>query len=143
MRLLRAQLHTGESGEGGGEGGGEGEGGGGGGGGGGEVGRELLRCRSRGWRPHQCDEAVAAPPFLGSPGPQLDLPEDPQPVHFFEPLVDDDVLQLIVTETNRCRNRFRDLGRGVVGNNTKATICIQACVHVQHTHTVHAHTDNL
>ena len=131
MRLLRAQLHTGESGEGGGEGGG--------GGGGGEVGRELLRRRSRGWRPHQCDEAVAAPPFLGSPGPQLDLPEDPQPVHFFEPLVDDDVLQLIVTETNR----FRDLGRGVVGNNTKATICIQACVHVQHTHTVHAHTDNL
>ena len=88
-----------------------------------------------------CDQSVAAPPFLGSPGPQLDLPEDPQPVHFFEQLVDDDILQLIVTETNR----FRDLGRGrgVVGNNTKETICMQACVHVQHTHTVHAHRDNL
>ena len=60
----------------------------------------------------ESDEAVAAPPFLGSPGPQLDLPEDPQPVHFFEQLVDDDILQLIVTETNRCRNSFRDLGRG-------------------------------
>ena len=49
MRLLRAQLHTRES------GGGEWEGGGGEGEGAGEeeVGRELLRRRSRGWRPLQ------------------------------------------------------------------------------------------
>ena len=29
----------------------------------------------------ESDQAVAAAPFLGSPGPQLDLPEDPQPVN--------------------------------------------------------------
>ena len=104
MRLLRAQLHTGESGEWGG------------------GGRARTATSSIPWlaTTPECDQSVAAPPFLGSPGPQLDLP-DPQPVHFFEQLVDIDILQLIVTETNR----FRDLGRGrgVVGNNTKATIC--------------------
>ena len=101
MRLLRAQLHTRES------GGGEGEGGGGGG-------RVRTATSSIPWlaTTRESDEAVAAPPFLGSPGPQLDLPEDPQPVHFFEQLVDDDILQLLVTETNKCRNSFRDLERG-------------------------------
>ena len=53
----------------------------------------------------ESDQAVAATPFLGSPGPQLDH----QPVDYFEQIVDDDILQLIATETNRCRNRFRDL----------------------------------
>ena len=31
----------------------------------------------------ESDQTVAAAPFLGSPGPQLDLPEDPQPVDVF------------------------------------------------------------
>ena len=57
----------------------------------------------------ESDQTVAATPFLGSPGPQLDLPEHHQPVDYFEQIVDDDILQLIATETNRCRNRFRDL----------------------------------
>ena len=47
------------------------------------------------------DQAPPAQQFSGSPGPITDLPDDPQPIHFFEQLVDPDILQLLVTETNR------------------------------------------
>ena len=46
----------------------------------------------------ESDQAPPVQPFYGSPGPILDLPDDPQPIHFFEQLVDSDILQLIVTE---------------------------------------------
>ena len=128
MRLLRAQLHTGESGEGGGEGGGGGRGRGGG--------RARTATSSIPWlaTTPESDEAVAAPPFLGLPGPQLDLPEDPQPVHFFEQLMDDDILQLIVTETNRCRNSFRDLGRGREERNKSNYMHAGMCTCKTHTY---------
>ena len=47
------------------------------------------------------DQAPPAPGFSASPGPILHLPSDPQPIHFFEQIVDVDILQLIVAETNR------------------------------------------
>ena len=47
------------------------------------------------------DQAPPAQPFSWSPGPITDLPDDSQPIHFFEQ-VDPDILQLIVTVTNMC-----------------------------------------
>ena len=52
------------------------------------------------------DQAPPALQFSGSPGPITDLPDDPQPIHFFEQLVDPDILQLIATETNRCIDKW-------------------------------------
>ena len=95
---------------------GEGIGGEGGRGRGGEGGRGSVRGRGRARGNTRGRQSTIPwvsttpesdlPPqtllFRGNAGPRLDLPDDPQPLDFFRQLVGDDILHLIVDETNRC-----------------------------------------
>jgi len=47
------------------------------------------------------DVAPTVPTFTATPGPHLQLPSNPQPVDFLEQLLDEDILGLVVDETNK------------------------------------------
>ncbi len=46
------------------------------------------------------DVAPTAPTFTSTPGPHLELPTNPQPVNFLEQVLDEDLLGLVIEETN-------------------------------------------
>jgi len=47
------------------------------------------------------DVAQTIPTFTATPGPHLQLPSNPHPVDFLEELLDEDILGLVVDETNK------------------------------------------
>ena len=52
----------------------------------------------------ESDTPTRMPPFTGTPGPRLDLPDDPQPLFLFRQLLSEDLISLIIDETNRYVN---------------------------------------
>ena len=47
------------------------------------------------------DVAPDTPTFTGAAGPHLELPDDPQPVDFLDEFLDEDLLSLVIEETNQ------------------------------------------
>jgi hypothetical protein len=68
------------------------------------TGRERgYRRSSIPWESTTPDSDTQPPPpsFTESTGPRLDLPDEPQPIHFLVQLLTADIVGLIVMETNR------------------------------------------
>ena len=68
------------------------------------------------WTWEKCDEDCVQPPRLSVNQPEqllADIPDDPSPYDFFNLYVTDDLLDLMVRETNRYAAQFRPIADNI------------------------------